>query len=100
MSLSNMKLSLFVWKNKEKTEDKQPDYKISMATDKGFMSCGGGWIKSTKTGDKYISLLIDTEPTPWTKPETLNTEEENEKIRAIKAQASKPLEDNKDSIPW
>lgn len=85
-----MKLTLFCWKNKEKKEDKHPDYKVTMATageKGGFVSCGAGWIKKTKTGDTYLSLMIDTEPTPWQKPEGLLTEEENAKIRAIKEQA-------------
>ena len=85
-----MKLTLFVWKNKEKKEDKHPDYKVTMVGEKGgFKPCGGGWIKSTKTGDKYISMLIDTEQPQWVKPESLNTEEENAKIIAIKEQAKK-----------
>jgi len=82
------KFTLFVWKNKDKKEEKHPDYRVSMATEKkGFISVGAGWIKETKTKDKYISLVIDTEPEPWQKPESLLTEEENAKIRAMKEKA-------------
>ena len=86
-----MKLTLFCWKNKEKKEDKHPDYKVTMKQSEagGFQSCGAGWIKKTKTGDTYLSLLIDTEQPQWVKPESLNTEEENAKIIAIKEQAKK-----------
>ena len=75
-----------------------------MKDDKGFTSVGAGWIKETKTKDKYISLQVDTEPTPWQKPEGLLTEEENAKIKALKAKAleaqEKPLTNLKDEIPW
>lgn len=89
-----MKLSLFIWKNKEKKEDKHPDYKVTMKQNEaeGFVGVGGGWIKTTKTGDKYISLAIDTEPTPWQKPEGLLTEEENAKIRALREAEQKAQE--------
>jgi uncharacterized protein (DUF736 family) len=85
-----MKLKLFIWKNKEKKEEKQPDYRITMVDEKkGFVKVGAGWIAKTKTGDSYINCQIDTEPTPWKKPESLNTEGENAKIIAIKEQAKK-----------
>jgi uncharacterized protein (DUF736 family) len=88
-----MKLTLFVWKSKEKSKETSPDYRITMVSEKGgFVPCGSGWVKSTKTGDKYISLQIDTEPTPWTKPESLNTDEENAKIKALKENAQKAQE--------
>ena len=83
------KINLMVFKNQYKKEDKQPDYKVNMHRENGFVSVGAGWIKETKTKDKYISLVIDTEPEPWKKPESLLTEEENAKIIAIKEQAKK-----------
>lgn len=89
-----------VFKNTRKEKDTHPDYKVNMHSDKGFISVGGGWIKTTKTGDKYISLSIDTEPQPWSKPEGLLTEEENAKIRALKEAHNKPLTNLKDEIPW
>ncbi len=47
--------------------------------------------------EKGIYLALNE----WKKPETLNTEEENEKIRALKAQASKSATDLSDKeIPW
>jgi uncharacterized protein (DUF736 family) len=65
-----MKLTLFVWKNKDKKEDKEPDYRVTMANDKGgFQPFGGGWIKTSKTGDKFISIMGDTETVPFMSPE-------------------------------
>lgn len=80
------KLTLFVWKAKEKSKETSPDYKVSMKQSEagGFTPCGSGWIKTTKTGDKYISLAIDTEPTPWQKPEGLLSDEEKKNLDVLK----------------
>jgi uncharacterized protein (DUF736 family) len=57
-----MKLQLSIFKNTHKEKPNQPDYRISMVgANGGFQKVGGGWIKETKTGDKYISCSIDTE---------------------------------------
>ena len=100
-----MKIILSVFKNSYKKEgSNQPDYKVTMINDKGgFVSCGGGWIKSTKTGDKYISLSVDTEPeqNAPVAPQGL-TEAENQRIKELRsAEQAKPLTNLTDkAIPW
>jgi uncharacterized protein (DUF736 family) len=57
-----MKIQISIFKNTFKKGEKEPDYRISMVgANGGFQKAGAGWIKSTKTGDKYISATIDTE---------------------------------------
>ncbi len=57
-----MKIQISIFKNTYKKEPKEPDYRISMVgAHGGFQKAGAGWIKETKTGDKYVSATIDTE---------------------------------------
>ena len=45
-------------KNKFKKGDKEPDYKMSIKTDKGFEEVGACWLKEDKSGGKYFSCKL------------------------------------------
>lgn len=85
-----------IFKNKYKQKDNQPDYKISTRDNDGmFIEIGAGWKKEMKNGEVYISCRLSENQY---KP---NTEEENERIIALKAQhQEKPLTNLKEEIPF
>lgn len=59
-----MQFSIF--KNKYKKENSnEPDYTISQKTSDGkFAKIGAGWVKDTKTGEKYISCTLNEPQAP------------------------------------
>lgn len=55
----------FLMKNTEKEKDTQPDYKGSVVVD-GVEYWLSGWIKTSKKGDKFMSLSL--QPKEQAKP--------------------------------
>lgn len=55
-----------IFKNKFKKEGStQPDYKITAKDELGkFVPIGAGWIKESKSGDKYISCKLSENSQP------------------------------------
>lgn len=98
-----------IFKVKEKKSDISPDYIISIKLQDKYLTIGGGWIKDGK-GCKYISCKLSdgykelkgfsiTRDT-----DSSLTEEEKEKLAAIKAGVETKKEVEKsidiDSIPF
>lgn len=46
-----------IWKNTKKTKENQPDYRI-VDPENNFASIGGGWIRESKKGNKYIGCEL------------------------------------------
>ena len=63
--LSNMEyknLNVLIFKNEQKKEDKQPDYRAKMKIGDNFEDIGAGWVKTSAKGTKYISLSVQVVP--------------------------------------
>lgn len=49
-----------ITKNKFKKNEKQPDYRISINEDNGWVEIGGAWLKEDKQGNKYFSCRLNS----------------------------------------
>jgi uncharacterized protein (DUF736 family) len=77
-----------LFKNNEKTEDKQPDYRGNITDLDGTEYWLSAWLKTSKAGMKYMSLSI--------KPKNADARQKNEVTKAA-AGGSAPFDD---SIPF
>lgn len=57
----------FLMKNTEKEKDTQPDYKGSVVVD-GVEYWLSGWIKTSKQGNKFMSLSVQPKQQQAAKP--------------------------------
>tara|TARA_R100001163_G_scaffold12354_1_gene11484 strand:- start:402 stop:665 length:264 start_codon:yes stop_codon:yes gene_type:complete len=55
-----------LFKNQYKEKDSQPDYKGGCCTPDGVQWELAGWVSTTQSGDKYISIKLQT---PYVKEE-------------------------------
>ena len=56
-----------LFKNQYKEKDSQPDYKGGCCTPDGVQWELAGWVSTTQSGDKYISIKVQT---PYVKEES------------------------------
>lgn len=56
-----MEISAFsIFKNGHKSKESHPDWNITSKNEEGeFKTVGACWTKVTKTGDKYLSCVLD-----------------------------------------
>jgi uncharacterized protein (DUF736 family) len=66
--------SISIFKNKYKKDEKHPDYKVSIKTEKGFEDYGALWIRKTKNGETFLAGKIGKSEY---KPTNKNTEQIN-----------------------
>ena len=55
-------LNILIFKNEQKKEDKQPDYRAKMKIGENFEDVGAGWVKTSAKNVKYISLSLQVVP--------------------------------------
>lgn len=53
--------SFIISRNNHKTNDKQPDYRISVKHNDNWLTVGGAWLKEGKNG-KYFSCKLQDKP--------------------------------------
>jgi uncharacterized protein (DUF736 family) len=67
-----MEISNFsIFKNRNKTKENHPDWNITAKNEDGeFKPVGACWTKVSKSGDKYLSCVLEKreEAKPETKP--------------------------------
>ena len=73
--------SFSLFKNEQKTEDKQPDYSGTMTDEKGKQFRISAWVNEAKsTGKKYLGGLISEMQPVQTKPVTPPSAEANDDL--------------------
>ena len=55
-----MKLKFPIFKNK-KSNDKQPDYRLSYKDGEEWFNCASVYINKSKNGAEYLSVTLDTD---------------------------------------
>lgn len=55
-------ISLLVFRNENKKEDKHPDYSVKIKIGDKFEDVGAGWTKTSQKGTKFLSLSIKVVP--------------------------------------
>lgn len=50
-----------LFKNDNKNEEKQPDYRVSAKIGDKFEPVGAGWKKTSPKGTQYLSVSLDTD---------------------------------------
>lgn len=58
--MKNISLALF--KNDHKKEEKHPDYEVSMKVGDKFEKVGAGWKKMSAKGTNFISISLQAVP--------------------------------------
>lgn len=56
-----MKAKLAIFTNTRKTQEKQPDYTGSGETENGEKLRVSAWLATSKAGQRYISLIVETD---------------------------------------
>lgn len=51
-----------VFKNETKKTEKSPDYSVKAKIGEAFETVGGGWVKTSGKGTKFISLSLQVIP--------------------------------------
>ena len=93
-----------IFKNKDKKNENQPDYNISVKHGEHFINVGGCWIKDSK-GNKYFSCKLSNGykdiPGFEIVPEKSNlTEEEKAQIQALRAGEETKNDIKPDQVPF
>ncbi len=55
-----MEMKFPIFKNK-KTNDKQPDYRLSFKDNETWINCASVYVNHSKAGTEYLSVTLDTE---------------------------------------